>query len=382
MRTGKVAIFTEPQAPMEFREYPVPSTEPDDLLVKMSMANICGSDLHFWRGHGPKIASGIPQVLGHEMVGTIEELGKNIQHDSMGQPLEEGDRITYSYFKPCNHCWNLPQRQNQECANRYRDWLGVPSDQSPHFHGGLRRVLLYETGDTGSSRSPDELPDALVSPVNCALSEVIYGLNQIGVTLGDTVVIQGAGGLGLYATAVAKEMGAGQVIVLDRLPARLNLAREFGADHLINVDQLSVKDRVEYVLDHTRGVGADLVAEFVGSPRVLSEGVEMLRWGGRYLWIGNINLGMPTEIDPGSIVRCSRTIRGVIVYEGWVIARALDFLQRTQDKYPFYKIMSHTFPFDQINEAFEFAEGGRSNSCRADVLSHESINIGVTYLSS
>ena len=84
MRTGQVAIFTEPQAPMEFREYPVPSTQPDDLLVKMSMANICGSDLHFWRGHGPKIPSGVPQVLGHEMVGTIEELGKNIQNDSMG----------------------------------------------------------------------------------------------------------------------------------------------------------------------------------------------------------------------------------------------------------------------------------------------------------
>ena len=183
-------------------------------------------------------------------------------------------------------------------------------------------------------------------------------LTKLGVTLGDTVVIQGAGGLGLYATAVAKEMGAGQIIVLDRLPARLNLAREFGADHLINVDELSVKDRVEYVLDHTRGVGADLVAEFVGSPRVLAEGVEMLRWGGRYLWIGNINLGMPTEIDPGSIVRCSRTIRGVIVYEGWVIARALEFLKRTQDKYPFHKIISHTFAFDQINEAFTFAEDG------------------------
>ena len=356
MKTGQVAIFTEPQAPMEFREYPVPSTQPDDLLVKMSMANICGSDLHFWRGHGPKIASGIPQVLGHEMIGTIEELGRNVQTDSMGQPLEEGDRITYSYFKPCNYCW-MCLSGKPGCPNRYRDWLGVPSDQAPHFHGAYGEYYYMKPGHW-IFKVPDELPEALVSPVNCALSEVIYGLNQIGVTLGDTVVIQGAGGLGLYATAVAKEMGAGQVIVLDRLPTRLNLAREFGADHLINVDELSVKDRVEYVLDHTRGGGADLVAEFVGSPRVLSEGVEMLRWGGRYLWIGNINLGMPTEIDPGSIVRCSRTIRGVIVYEGWVIARALDFLQRTQEKYPFHKIMSHTFPFEQINEAFDFAEEG------------------------
>ena len=166
---------------------------------------------------------------------------------------------------------------------------------------------------------PDELPDTLVSPINCALSEVIYGLNQIGITLGDTVVIQGAGGLGLYATAVAREMGAGKIIVLDRLPTRLALAHEFGADYTLNVDELDMEERVDYVLDQTGGIGADLVAEFVGSPHVLAEGVDMLRWGGRYLWIGNINLGFPTEIDPGNIVRCSKTIRGVIVYEPWVI---------------------------------------------------------------
>ena len=205
---------------------------------------------------------------------------------------------------------------------------------------------------------PDDLSDAIVSPINCALSEVIYGLNQIGVTLGDTVVIQGAGGLGLYATAVAREMGAGRIIVLDRLPARLALAREFGADDTLNVDEMDMKARIEFVLDHTGGVGADLVAEFVGSPRVLAEGIDMLRWGGRYLWIGNINLGFPTEIDPGNIVRCSKAIRGVIVYEPWVIPRALEFLSRTRDKHPFHKIISDTFAFTDINEAFTYAGAG------------------------
>ena len=159
---------------------------------------------------------------------------------------------------------------------------------------------------------PDELSDALVSPINCALSEVIYGLNQIGITLGDTVVIQGAGGLGLYATAVAREMGAGKIIVLDRLPARLALAREFGADETLNVDEIDMKSRVEYVPRSDGWASAQISSRsFVGSPRVLAEGVEMLRWGGRYLWIGNINLGFPTEIDPGNIVRCSKAIRGV-----------------------------------------------------------------------
>ena len=356
MKTGKVAIFTQAQTPMEFREYPIPSVTPDDLLVRIRMANICGSDLHFWRGHGPKIESGIPQVLGHEMIGTIEAMGRNITTDSTGQRLTEGDRIAYSYFKPCQHCW-MCLNGKPGCPNRYRDWLGVSSEQPPHFHGAYGEYYYMKPGHW-VFKVPDELSDALVSPINCALSEVIYGLNQIGITLGDTVVIQGAGGLGLYATAVAREMGAGRIIVLDRLPARLALAKEFGADETLNVDEIDMKSRVEYVLDETGGIGADLVAEFVGSPRVLAEGVEMLRWGGRYLWIGNINLGFPTEIDPGNIVRCSKAIRGVIVYEPWVIPRALDFLSRTRDRYPFHKIISDTFPFSDINEAFSYADTG------------------------
>ena len=358
MKTGKVAVFTQAHTPMEFREYPIPSVTPDDLLVRIRMANICGSDLHFWRGHGPKIESGIPQVLGHEMIGTIEAMGRNITTDSTGQPLTEGDRIAYSYFKPCQHCW-MCLNGKPGCPNRYRDWLGVSSEQAPHFHGAYGEYYYMKPGHW-VFKVPDTLPDALVSPINCALSEVIYGLNQIGITLGDTVVIQGAGGLGLYATAVAKEMGAGKIIVFDRLPARLALAREFGADETLNVDEIDMKSRVEYVLDQTSGIGADLVAEFVGSPRVLAEGVEMLRWGGRYLWIGNINLGFPTEIDPGNIVRCSKAIRGVIVYEPWVIPRALDFLSRTRDRYPFHKIISDTFPFSDINEAFSYADSGEA----------------------
>ena len=207
------------------------------------------------------------------MIGTIEAMGRNITTDSTGQRLTEGDRIAYFLFQAVSTLLDVPERGNRGGPNRYRDWLGVSSEQPPHFHGAYGEYYYMKPGHW-VFKVPDELSDALVSPINCALSEVIYGLNQIGITLGDTVVIQGAGGLGLYATAVAREMGAGKIIVLDRLPARLSLAREFGADETLNVDEIDMKSRVEYVLDETRGIGADLVAEFVGSPRVLAEGVE------------------------------------------------------------------------------------------------------------
>jgi L-iditol 2-dehydrogenase len=350
---GKAAIFIDVGKPLEFREYPLPEVEPGAMLVKISMANICGSDLHFLKGQGPGIPRGIPQVLGHEMTGRIAQLGSHAQTDSLGQPLREGDRVVYAYFRGCGTCWMCLTGQ-PGCPHRYAHWIGVSSENPPHFNGAYAEYYYLRSGQW-VFKVPDDLPDNLVSPVNCALAEVIYGLHRAGIVLGDSIVIQGAGGLGLYATAVAREMGAGQIIVLDKVGDRLELAKAFGADQVINVDDLDWLQRLQAVKDLTGGRGADVVAEFVGSPAVVQEGVEMLRYGGRYLWIGNINLGLKGEIDPGQIVRGSRTLIGLVVYEAWVIPRALQFLQRTRMKYPYERIISHTFPLNRINDAFEQA---------------------------
>jgi threonine dehydrogenase-like Zn-dependent dehydrogenase len=167
------------------------------------------------------------------------------------------------------------------------------------------------------------LSDALVSSVNCALCEALYGLDQIGIRLGDTVVIQGAGGLGLYGAALAKEMGAGQVIVLGRRAERLTLAQAFGADLTLSSEETSEEERRQCVLDRTQGQGADVVAEFVGSPQPVAEGVRLLRPGGRYLWIGNVTPGLFCDFDPGTLVRTAQSIKGAIAYEPWVLPRAL-----------------------------------------------------------
>src|SRR5439155_13067199 len=123
------------------------------------------------------------------------------------------------------------------CPNRN---LGRRSgwDEFPHFHGPYAEYY-YLRPNHFVFKVPDDLSDALVAPANCALSEVIYGWQQAGLRFGDTVAIQGAGGLGLNAAAVAKDMGAGRVIVIDRLAARLELARRFGADEVIDANALA-----------------------------------------------------------------------------------------------------------------------------------------------
>lgn len=352
---GKVALFRGPMKDMEFREYPLPDVGPDDILVKIHLANICGSDLHIWRGHGPGFPTKFPAVAGHEMVGEIYQLGRNVKTDCLGQKLEEGDRIAYSYFLACGKC-PACLHGSPACPNRYRLWLR-DADKPPHFRGAYGEYYYLHGGQT-VCKVPPEISDELVSPVNCALCESLYGLNQIGIQLGDAIVIQGAGGLGLYASALARDMGAAKVIVFDKLASRLELARQFGADIVVNVDEVDGKKRREIVFDNTRGLGADVVMELVGLPRVVEEGVRLLRQGGRYLWIGNITPGSESSLDPGTVVRGAQTIRGVAVYEPWVLPRAIDFLVRRRDVYPFDRIISHTLPFSKINEAFHLANDG------------------------
>jgi threonine dehydrogenase-like Zn-dependent dehydrogenase len=158
-------------------------------------------------------------------------------------------------------------------------------------------------------------------------------------------------------------MGAGQVIVLGRRADRLALAQAFGADLTLSSEETNEEERRQCVFDRTHGQGADVVAEFVGSPQPVAEGVRLLRPGGRYLWIGNVTPGLFRDFDPGTLVRTAQTIKGVIAYAPWVLPCALDFLVhrfRRLHTYPFERIISHTFPFTEINAAFAFASEGQA----------------------
>lgn len=345
---------------MRINEYEVGEPEPGAIVVKMTVANVCGSDLHQWRGEFDveKFGRPYPQILGHEMTGTVHQLGEGVTRDTAGSPLKEGDRVVWRYFYPCGKCRACMKGITRACPYA-RTYLSQPCDAPPHFYGAFGEYYFVRPG-AAIFKVPDELSDTTVAGVNCALSQVVGGMQLARLKLGENVVIQGAGGLGVYATAVAKEMGAGQVIVIDSIPARLELARGFGADATIDIEEFPDADmRVKRVLELTDNWGADLVAELVGHPRVCNEGLRMLGRTGRYLEIGNINPGLTYALDPSTLIFGNRSILGMVYYEAEHLQQALDLMRRTSKDYPWHKVVSHTFPLERINEAFTEADQGR-----------------------
>ncbi|MFB4164249.1 zinc-binding dehydrogenase [Alteribacillus sp. JSM 102045] len=342
---GQVAVMVEPQK-LEYQEYDLPTPEKGAVLLKVIRTNVCGSELHIWHGDHPVKKNGI---LGHEMVGKIEKIGEGVTTDHSGKPINVGDRVSVTYFQACRSCAACVNGDFSLCENTYK-FLNKQPEEPPHFHGAFS-THYYVHPNQFFYKVPEVVPDDVAASANCAISQVLYGIDKAQLKLNETIVIQGAGGLGLYASTIAKECGA-RVIIIDSIESRLEQARIFGADHLINLhDYETVEKRSNLIKEITNGQGADVGLEVTGVPDAFSEGIHHIRPGGRYISIGNILIGMHTEFDPGLLTRKSINIYPVNRYQPWYLFKSLEFLANNIDKYPFTKLIDADFKFDEIQSA-------------------------------
>lgn len=352
---GKAALYQGYGKGFTVEELPTPEVEPGGVLVRVTAASICGSDLHYWRGDSRMPEDRLPRLTGHEFCGYVHSVGKGVTTDSLRRPLKEGDRVAFPFIFPCMRCYHCIRGELNVCPYRMRRNIIYNFADYPYCDGGFAQYFYLQPGHF-VFKVPDEVPDESVAPVNCAMSQVTFAINQVGVRTGDTVAIQGAGGLGVYAAAIANDLGAGKVISIDGQQARLDLVKKCGATHTININEVqSPEDRVQAVRDITDGIGADVVVEVCGVPQAIHEGLGMLRRGGTYVAIGNI-AGARAEMNISGLIGNQHRIVGVTHYNPWVIPAALDFLVRTRDRYALLDLVSDKFPIDQINQAFDAAE--------------------------
>ena len=359
-KKSKAMVLTEYGKPLEMREYPIPEVEPRGILVKVEMAGICGSDIHQWHGK-LGLGSPLPTIQGHETIGKIVVLGKGRIKDAAGEPINIGDLIMWAQVD-CGECfWCKIARQPNLCAKRayYGLWALSNANEYPHLLGGFAEYE-YVTPNTDVVKVPEALTAEEVVGVGCAFRTVIASFERLGgIGVQSDVVIQGAGPIGLYSVLLARESGANRIIVIGAPKNRLDLAKKWGADDVINIDE--IKDpskRKEVILNLTHGRGPDLVVEGSGVAPAFGEGLEMIRRGGRYLVIGQTSDVM-TSIAPGKITFKNLDIIGNMSGTIQHYYKALRFIKNKRTKYNFADVVTHKYSLEQANDALAAMEAGK-----------------------
>jgi threonine dehydrogenase-like Zn-dependent dehydrogenase len=350
MHTAQASVLEQFNAPLQLRHFPLPARpEAGAALVRTEMAGICGTDVHLWKGELP-IA--LPVILGHETVGRIEQLGNGLDRDWTGLPLNIGDRVTWNSSTSCGQCFYCAEKhQPTRCPHRRAYGIGYRCDTQPHFLGGYAE-FHYLRPRTTIFKLPDDLPTEAVIGAGCALNTAIHGVERTGIGWRDTVVVQGAGPVGIAALAVAQSAGAGRVIVIGAPASRIAMARRFGASCVIDIDEMKTPgERIEEVRRLTGGYGADVVLECVGAPGAVVEGMEMCRDGGKYLVLGHYCDAGPILWNPHLVTRKQLTVVGSWSSEPRHLKAAIEFLRTTQKEFPFAEMVSHRFTLDRAAEA-------------------------------
>ncbi len=342
------AIFSGHGHPFELREFPVPAPGRGEVLVDISCSTICGSDLHTWHGRRQEPT---PCILGHEIVGRIVTFGPGAPRaDLRGEPLLEGDRITWTLAASCGECFFCTRGLPQKCEHlfKYGHCSIAPGRE---FSGGFAECCLLTPG-TGIVKLPDALTDALAAPANCAVATVAAAFRLAGPVEGATVAILGCGVLGLTAAAMARKLGAAEVVACDLDPARAGPAGDFGAGSFSEPSDL-----LSRLHDLTRGRGADVTLEFSGSSTAVAGAFAATRTGGVSVIAGTITPGGSVAIDPNDLVRRMLTLRGLHNYAPEDLVTAVEFLADSGDRFPFASLAGGAFALDDIERAFESATG-------------------------
>ena len=345
----RVATYDGPGASPVIRTVPRPKIGPKAALIRIGACGVCGTDQHILKGHWPKPLPW-PFTLGHELAGVIVEIGDELTTDFMGKPIGVGSKLMLPPLMPCGHCdWcvHYPETANK-CLTPvyYGRYLGF--DKPPHLWGGWAEMVYVdfeELPGTKIYKLPDQMPlrlGALSEPMTSCIRAFDRAQKVGGFPWNATVVIQGTGPIGILAIAAAQEMGAGRVIAVGAPEnPRLELARRFGAEATVNIEEVTTaEERIAAVREIVGGYGADLVMDCSGHPTAGPEGIEFLRDGGTYVEMGQFT-------DAGSIMTSWHRIctKDLNVLGSWAftandLPKGVDMLWQARDRYPFYDMQT------------------------------------------
>ena len=364
IKKAKAMVLEEYGQPDVLREIDIPEVKDGDILVKVQMAGICGTDVHQQIGD-LSIKPPTPMIQGHETLGKIVEM-KGVTHDVTGTPVKEGDRILWAH-QFCGECYAC-KIWHQPFACFHSKGYGFAPPVA--LRGGFAEYELVTKG-TDFVRVPDSVKDEEALGVGCAFRTVVNGFDKLmehgGVPTGGTVVVQGAGPIGLYSVVMAAQTGAAKIIAVDMFEGRLEFAKKWGATHTINMKEITdPHERAEYVRSLTGGIGADVVIEGAGAPVAIPEGLDYLAKFGKYLIMGQTSR-RSVEIIPNDIMNKQACILGSGSADIRHFVKALKFIEAYREKYPFGELISRTYKLEEANLALHNMLEGKDLKAAIDM---------------
>jgi len=316
-------------ADLTLERVPPPVPSGGEVLVRVDLATVCGSDHHTVSGRRP---APCPSVLGHEGVGTVVATGP----DAVVRP---GERVVWSVTVACGSCDRCAAGRTAKCCSVRK--LGHEAyDARWPLSGTYASHVLLPAG-TAVERVPDDVADLVAAPAGCATATVMAAVEAAGPLRGRRVLVSGAGMLGLTAVAFAATAGAAEVVAVDLDPGRRALAERFGAARTLAAGEPLP--------------AADVALELSGAPRAVETALGALDVGGRLVLVGSVSPGPAVPLDPERVVRSWLTVTGVHNYEPRHLAQAVAFLAASA--LPWAELVEEPVPLAELGRVLTAPAG-------------------------
>jgi threonine dehydrogenase-like Zn-dependent dehydrogenase len=352
---SKAAVLSEFERPLELRDLTVDEVGDRDVVVRVEQGGICGTDVHLQHGH---LQVPLPLVLGHEGIGVVESAGPR-SADVDGSRPQVGERVMWASSISCGSCWQCRvAREPTLCTNRRTYGVNRSLEENGGPGGSWSERMLLTEG-TAIVPVPDGVDPTDAMSLACAGPTVLHALERRPVRRGESVVVQGAGPVGLAAAIYAQLSGADEVILVGAPRSRLHAAERLGIGSA-HLDFTEHPDGA--VVDAVRsltpgGRGADLVIECTGVPTAIDEGLQMCRRGGSYLVIGQYTDAGPASINPHAIVYRNLDIHGSWAFTGVHLERYVRSLPELIERHAIGELVTK-FALGNANEALAAVEAG------------------------
>jgi len=344
MKTAKIAFLNKPKD-LVVKEVTLPELKPDQVLIKLKAAGICGSDVECYEGKSGEGRYDIaPYTPGHEWAGEVVEVGSDVNI------VKPGDKATGDCVLHCGYCTNCKSGLMPSACLNMRE-----AGFRPDSPGGWGEYLILEHHYI--HKIPDDWTyeeGALVEPFSIGY----FGLwgNNGYVDASDNVVIFGAGSIGLCALMAARASRA-RVIQVEPLPKRQEFAQKIGADHIIDPSKGDVEAKV---MEYTGGVGGNVVIEASGNDKAIASMFDVAAHSARVRLIGH-SIGRKVPVEIGKTIWKTLLITGSGGVRNF-LPRTITFMDRIRDEFDFTDLISHRYPFEKLQEALDKATEDKANA--------------------